>query len=154
MPSAVFLRMIEYYEGLLFLTTNRIESFDRAFKSRIHLAIHFPKLDRSSRRQLLTMFLTRAVANDTSELLNESIIDDFAKEDLNGRQIKNIVKVAKSLSVKDPSRDIADCVRSAIRAMKSFDHDFSNKRVAREGDGGGSGDEPQGASVKRRRIVD
>ncbi|KAJ8113299.1 hypothetical protein ONZ43_g5184 [Nemania bipapillata] len=34
---AVFLRTLEYYSGILFLTTNRVGKIDRAFKSRIHI---------------------------------------------------------------------------------------------------------------------
>ncbi|KAF2177301.1 hypothetical protein K469DRAFT_742614, partial [Zopfia rhizophila CBS 207.26] len=35
----VFLRKLEYFEGILFLTTNRVRTFDEAIVSRIHLAI-------------------------------------------------------------------------------------------------------------------
>ncbi|RYP44820.1 hypothetical protein DL768_008752 [Monosporascus sp. mg162] len=155
---SVFLRMMEYYEGLLFLTTNRIESFDRAFKSRIHLAILFPKLDWTSRRQLWAAFLTRATQKDASRMPASSSIDGFASEDLNGRQIKNIVKVARALAVKDPSRSMEDNVESAIRAMRSFDQDFSSTQAERDegywnsstGRGGRSGHGHEGA--KRRRI--
>ncbi|KAH9931588.1 uncharacterized protein B0H18DRAFT_1208895 [Fomitopsis serialis] len=38
---AVFLRHVEYYRGILFLTTNRVTAFDPAFLSRIHIALHF-----------------------------------------------------------------------------------------------------------------
>ena len=31
----VFLRLLEYHQGVLFLTTNRVKSFDSAFHSRI-----------------------------------------------------------------------------------------------------------------------
>lgn len=34
-----FLRALEYYEGILILTTNRVGTFDEAFKSRIQLAL-------------------------------------------------------------------------------------------------------------------
>ena len=36
---SVFLRMLEYYKGLLFLTTNRVGAFDEAFKSRVHISL-------------------------------------------------------------------------------------------------------------------
>jgi hypothetical protein len=36
---SVFLRMLEYYKGLLFLTTNRVGTFDEAFKSRVHISL-------------------------------------------------------------------------------------------------------------------
>ncbi|KAF2236692.1 P-loop containing nucleoside triphosphate hydrolase protein [Viridothelium virens] len=35
------LRVLEYYEGILILTTNRLRSFDIAVQSRIHLAIKY-----------------------------------------------------------------------------------------------------------------
>jgi len=36
---SVFLRILEYYKGLLFLTTNRVGTFDEAFKSRVHISL-------------------------------------------------------------------------------------------------------------------
>ncbi|KAF2104762.1 hypothetical protein NA57DRAFT_51566 [Rhizodiscina lignyota] len=36
---SVLLRMLEYYSGILFLTTNRVGTIDEAFKSRIHIKI-------------------------------------------------------------------------------------------------------------------
>ena len=36
---SVFLRIMEYYKGLLFLTTNRVGTFDEAFKSRVHISL-------------------------------------------------------------------------------------------------------------------
>ncbi len=37
---SVFLRLLEYFQGILFLTTNRVETFDDAFQSRIHIGKH------------------------------------------------------------------------------------------------------------------
>lgn len=33
--ASVFLRVLEYYEGILILTSNRVGTFDEAFRSRI-----------------------------------------------------------------------------------------------------------------------
>lgn len=41
---SVFLRVLEYYSGILFLTTNRIGTFDPAFRSRIHMSLFYPRL--------------------------------------------------------------------------------------------------------------
>ncbi|KAJ7099777.1 hypothetical protein C8R44DRAFT_642185 [Mycena epipterygia] len=35
---AVFLRQLEYFQRVLFLTTNRVKQFNPAFQSRIHLS--------------------------------------------------------------------------------------------------------------------
>ncbi|EEU35307.1 uncharacterized protein NECHADRAFT_78309 [Fusarium vanettenii 77-13-4] len=42
---AVFLRVLEYYTGILFLTTNRIGDFDEAFASRVQMSLYYPELD-------------------------------------------------------------------------------------------------------------
>lgn len=151
---SVFLRMMEYFEGLLFLTTNRIDSFDRAFKSRIHLAIHFPALDWTSRRQLWTTFLVRAAQGDASHMPAAASIDAYANEDLNGRQIKNIVKVAKALAMDDasPSQTLDENIQSAIRAMRSFDQDFSGLREDSGRFGGPEDDLNVTHGAKRRRT--
>ncbi|KAI1157218.1 hypothetical protein F4825DRAFT_468016 [Nemania diffusa] len=44
---SVFLRVLEYYSGILFLTTNRVGTLDEAFKSRIHVSLYYPPLDRT-----------------------------------------------------------------------------------------------------------
>lgn len=47
----VFLRKLEYHQGVLFLTTNRVKSFDPAFNSRINVALRYDDLDKDARRQ-------------------------------------------------------------------------------------------------------
>lgn len=41
----VFLEPPEYYRGVMFLTTNRVSTFDAAFEYRTHLAMHYAALD-------------------------------------------------------------------------------------------------------------
>jgi hypothetical protein len=53
----VFLRALDYFQGILFLTTNRVGSFDEAFMSRIHIHIGYDELDDKARSQIwATMF--------------------------------------------------------------------------------------------------
>ncbi|OBT88775.1 hypothetical protein VE02_02394 [Pseudogymnoascus sp. 03VT05] len=49
---SVFLRVLEYYDGILILTSNRVGTFDEAFKSRIQLALHYDSLSYSQRKQI------------------------------------------------------------------------------------------------------
>ncbi len=56
---SVFLRVLEYYKGILFLTTNRVNTFDDAFKSRIHIPIRYTDLSQTSRLQIWRNFCTR-----------------------------------------------------------------------------------------------
>ncbi|PHH81431.1 hypothetical protein CDD82_821 [Ophiocordyceps australis] len=91
---SAFLRMLECHQGILFLTTNRINSFDRAFMSRIHLAVHYPPLTKSSRRELWYTFLKRISPMSAEELSHNGVLDKLAGERLNGRHIKNHVQTA------------------------------------------------------------
>jgi len=49
---SVFLRLTEYYQGILFLTTNRVETFDEAFQSRIHMGIRYENLPAKARKKI------------------------------------------------------------------------------------------------------
>ncbi|KAL2398967.1 hypothetical protein ABEF93_006715 [Exophiala dermatitidis] len=89
---SIFLRVLEYYEGVLFLTTNRVKDIDEAFRSRIHITINYPNLSAESRRQIWQKFL------GPDSALTGQDLDRLAQVDLNGRQIKNMVKTAQMLA--------------------------------------------------------
>ncbi|KAJ6576060.1 P-loop containing nucleoside triphosphate hydrolase protein [Mycena vulgaris] len=92
---SVFLRLLEYYEGILFLTTNRVNTFDPAFQSRIHMALKYENLEATARKRLWMDFL-RGLKNKAD--VSEDGYDVLAQYDMNGRQIKNAVKTAESLA--------------------------------------------------------
>lgn len=54
---SIFLRVLEYYEGIMFLTTNRVSTFDVAFQSRIHISLEYSELDKKSRKGIWETFL-------------------------------------------------------------------------------------------------
>lgn len=56
---SIFLRVLEYYEGIMFLTTNRVQTFDAAFQSRIHISLEYPELDKPARKAIWRNFLDR-----------------------------------------------------------------------------------------------
>ncbi|KAG8157931.1 hypothetical protein KVR01_012203 [Diaporthe batatas] len=88
---AVFLRVLEYYRGILFMTTNRAESIDRAFQSRIHLTLNYPDLQPQAKEHIWRQFMTQA---GEASCLTEETFARLAQLPLNGRQIKNTVKSA------------------------------------------------------------
>ena len=98
-PPLVFLRLLEYYKGVMFLTTNRVSTFDAAFQSRIHLTIDYPKLDfRSKMLVWLTFIRPQGDASKYASHIDEEDLRTLANMDVNGREIKNIVKTAKLLA--------------------------------------------------------
>ena len=55
----IFLRLLDYHQGVLFLTTNRVKSFDSAFHSRISVALKYPDLDVAQRQQVRALACVR-----------------------------------------------------------------------------------------------
>ena len=94
---SVFLRTLEYYTGTLFLTTNRAFAIDEAFKSRIHIRLTYSALDIPSRRRVWANFI--ASSGRRSDFSEEDL-DSLAEKDLNGRQIKNVLKTAVLLAAR------------------------------------------------------
>jgi DNA polymerase III delta prime subunit len=95
--TGIFLRVLEYYKGILFLTTNRVTAFDDAFCSRISMLIRYHPLTHSSRAKVWETLLCRA------ELRNVDL-DMFAALELNGREIRNCIRIAHTwaTSCKEP----------------------------------------------------
>lgn len=93
---SIFLRVLEYYEGILFLTSNRVNTFDDAFKSRIHVPLKYNDLTVSSRKQIWKNFLGKL--GDTNVKIDEKGYESLAQAEINGRQIKNVIRTAKSLA--------------------------------------------------------
>jgi len=92
----VFLRLLEYYQGVLFLTSNRAKNIDKAFYSRISMAINFPGLEASDRYKIWENNLN---LNDV--VLTEDEIWDLSRYEVNGRQIKNVCRNAHALALRD-----------------------------------------------------
>ncbi|KAG6830282.1 hypothetical protein H0H92_001548 [Tricholoma furcatifolium] len=93
---AVFLRHVEYYRGILFLTTNRVQAFDEAFLSRIHVALHFYELTQTSKEQVWAAFIAKL---RVPHVITPEQVKELASRNINGRQIKNAVRTAQSLAV-------------------------------------------------------
>ncbi|KAK1848033.1 AAA family ATPase [Colletotrichum chrysophilum] len=98
---SVFLRILEYYEGILILTSNRVSHFDEAFKSRIQVAIHYDNLSKRSRKAIWQNFLDM-IEESTDEDANiaelEEHLDQLASEEMSGRQIRNALLTARQLA--------------------------------------------------------
>jgi len=95
---SVFLKVLEYYKGIIFLTTNRVVSFDEAFKSRIHIALRFGELDLSARTKIWKTFVNRLRASRVSLDLSDEDVLKLAERQVNGREIKNAIKSAQGLA--------------------------------------------------------
>lgn len=97
---SIFLRLLEYYEGMMFLTTNRVSTIDPAFESRIDVSIDYPDLTPELRLQIWSNFLFRKqFQEEGAEPIKEDELVPISKLALNGRQIKSAVKTAHLLAM-------------------------------------------------------
>jgi hypothetical protein len=96
---SVMLRMIEYFQGVLFLTTNRVETFDPAFQTRITAAIKYHPLGTDARIEVWKNLIL-ASGHEKCLILNGGDVDPsiLGTYELNGRSIKNALRLALSLA--------------------------------------------------------
>lgn len=145
---SIFLRALEYYRGVLFLTTNRVEAFDSAFTSRIHVALHFHKLKDHDRLRIWNNNLERLerdsngkvyVSNSTREFVYDN--EDVRALRWNGREIRNAMQTAVALAETEALEDGSDKVnvteqhlRAVVKMSKGFKDYMRRRRGWAEGD--------------------
>ncbi len=77
------------------MTTNRVKYIDAAFQSRIHLAVTYAELGPPLRRQIWETFIRKLEQKVQAEILEH--LDELQEWDLNGRQIRNIMRLSQAL---------------------------------------------------------
>lgn len=137
---AVLLRVLEYYEGIIIMTTNRITSLDVAVESRIHLAIRYRDLGLEDKVYLFQNFLDDVVREENVECREE--MDDKIKKmvrrsRINGRQIRNIVTSANLLAKSKDKKlkfahieEVHEITEQFLDGLKDL---TKTKRLANEG---------------------
>jgi SpoVK/Ycf46/Vps4 family AAA+-type ATPase len=128
-----FLRLLEYHERIMFLTTNRVKTFDEAFKSRISVAIQYRDLDESARRRVWENFLKLAevkIINETSDdgtspYVTTEQLHKLASKHLNGREIKNTMRTAQALANTSGERLGYEVILNVLDIVDEFDVSFN-----------------------------
>jgi hypothetical protein len=123
---SIFLRLLEYFQGILFLTTNRVETFDAAFVSRIHLSLRFQNLTTKAKRTVWKLFIERVKNQEGMEVaaITEQDLNDLARREVNGRQIKNLVRAAQALAVHEDVPLSMVHIKRVIDVAESFEMDL------------------------------
>lgn len=126
---SVFLRVLEYYDGILVLTSNRVGTFDAAFKSRIQLSLHYPPLTKENRLQIWKNFIEHVEGLTNSRTASLGIrsreikdkLPELAKKALNGREIRNAVSTARQLAMFGNEAMGYRHLETVISEMEKFD---------------------------------
>ncbi|GAP90040.1 putative AAA family protein [Rosellinia necatrix] len=116
---SVFLRTLEYYSGILFLTTNRPDVMDDAVKSRVQVSLQYPRLGLIETLAIFQTNLDRLIdiEFERSKITGEAALDvntdgilafaaahyhrhegNMASPPWNGRQIRNAFQIAPSIA--------------------------------------------------------
>lgn len=111
----IFLRLLEYHKGILFMTTNRVDVFDAAVYSRVSVALEYTELDQESRETVWRTLL--GAAKVESAKLD---IGALAAVPANGRQIKNAVRLAMALHKGENGMYDTEGFATAIRVAQDF----------------------------------
>lgn len=130
---AGFLRALEYYQGILFLTTNRVGTFDEAFISRIHIMVHYRPFTNEDRLNVWENFFGKLEDEQGEEMKILESTRDYVKSDevqeleWNGREIRNAFQIAVALAQTEESRNKKgliqvkrEHIRSTVLMSKTF----------------------------------
>ncbi|KZM21553.1 uncharacterized protein EKO05_0000712 [Ascochyta rabiei] len=142
---SVFLRLTEYYQGILFLTTNRVETFDEAFQSRIHMGIRYENLKPPARKKIWQHHvgkvekmameeLQEGKGKDRSEKkpFKELDFDELSKKNMNGRQIKNTVKTGQSIALSEGAAFGMEHIKRVLEVAEAFEDDMRGGKGYRD----------------------
>ncbi|RYO75238.1 hypothetical protein DL766_005374 [Monosporascus sp. MC13-8B] len=133
---SVFLRVLKYYQGIMFLTTNQIAQFDVAIPSRIHVAIRYESLRKYQMEAIFRGFLDKLDHKGLIESYDE--ITDWLQEvvyeeGFDGQQIRNIVTTALGLARagtkyrKQGGKQSKKHMKRAFANLSAFKRDFSTQ---------------------------
>ncbi|CAG8973743.1 hypothetical protein HYALB_00007692 [Hymenoscyphus albidus] len=123
---SIFLRLLEYFQGILFLTTNRVETFDDAFQSRIHIALRYGELNPKAKKSVFKMFIerVRVLEGIATMPFTEEDYTNLSRHNLNGRQIKNTIRTAQALAVNKGEPLSMEHIKRVLDVSNAFDRDL------------------------------
>jgi ATPases of the AAA+ class len=131
----VMLRLVEYFSGVLFLTSNHIDAIDPAFLTRISLALHYDSLDENARKRVWMNLLIKSGYENLIQ--NGTIfVGRLAKFPLNGREIKNALRLAISISAEDGvnlcQNSLVEMIEIVNDCKQSIQNPYDSSRHSRK----------------------
>lgn len=113
----VFLRVLEYYRGVLFMTTNRGATVDDAIVSRLTARFVYEKPDKGEQARLW-----RILADQNNMKISSEEIAGIVRNtpDLSGRDIKNLLKLAYVSEIKTGNPITLGSVMKVLKFRQSI----------------------------------
>ena len=96
--------------------------FDEAFISRVQLALPYRPLDQRQRLQIWENFLRRleAVEEPMDIASIRKNVSDLSLKELNGREIRNVIKIARQLARFENTKMSFDHLQRVIQVSRRF----------------------------------
>lgn len=107
--SPVMLRVLEYFKGILIMTTNRVMTFDVAMLSRCHYAVNFKSLTLQQEKDIWQGYFRQLTdQNSAGRPEIQTWLNQITKKRtrLSGREIRNLFTTAPTLAQAEPSKKI------------------------------------------------
>jgi hypothetical protein len=116
---SIMLRFIENFKGVMFLTANRVDSLDPAFKTHITLALRYKELDKLGRNQV---WLNLLDASGQGEAVEKGFINTLtlAENELNGSEIKKAIYLAMTVAKEDDVPLTQDAIMETVDILLDF----------------------------------
>lgn len=99
--TSTFLRVLEYFDGVLMMTTNLVGQIDEAVFSRVHLCLEYGAPEDTDRRAIWSSMFSEELLKCTTgdEYAHGKMLDELCKLELNGREIKTVIQNAVGRAV-------------------------------------------------------
>lgn len=92
--TSIFLRMMEYFDGILFMTTNLVGAIDEAVFSRVHVSLSYELASAEERyklwKNMIKGKLLESIVGNDEQI--ETMFKELSSYSINGREIKNIIQ--------------------------------------------------------------
>lgn len=113
----VFLRLIEYYSGVLFMTSNRGDIIDDAIISRSTAWIRYENPDTELLKKIWQVLGANYGKEFTKKEVDGLVKDDKLKS-ISGRTVRNLLKLAGMLASKQESEITVDLIKQVSSYQK------------------------------------
>jgi len=127
---SVLLRVLEYYTGVMFLTTTRSKALDISVQSRVHLSVRYQDLSKEDCRVVFGRFMDKTDASADQKM---DIMRWFRREaapaNLDGRQIKNLVTSAQSIARSRDTTLNLNSILSVYRMTEEFQKQLRGQKA-------------------------
>lgn len=120
----------------MILTSNRVGTFDEAFKSRIQLALHYDNLDTERRTTIWSKFIDRLAEMNEGVNFDDvrSHLHNLAEQPMNGRQIRNAITTARQLARFRKTKLCYTHLKQAISVSQRFEEYIKDVKGGQDDD--------------------